>query len=150
MIIDKLENLPMYFSLHPDMEKACEFLKEFYANPGELRRYDLNDAGLFVNAETYTTKYAEGRHAEAHRKYVDLQFVVSGREQIGLAPIEKTTPVDEFSEEKDIGFYDCEYTQWAVLEPGWFCLIWPHEAHLPCTVLDEPCTVVKTVAKLPL
>ena len=40
MIIDKLENLPMYFSLHPDMEKACEFLKDFYANPGELRRYD--------------------------------------------------------------------------------------------------------------
>ena len=40
MIIDKLENLPMYFSLHPDMEKACEFLKEFYANLGKLRTVD--------------------------------------------------------------------------------------------------------------
>ena len=150
MIIDKLENLPMYFSLHPDMEKACEFLKDFYANPGELRRYELNDQGLFVNAETYTTKPAEGRNAEAHRKYVDLQFVVSGHEQIGIAPVENAKPVDEFDVERDIGFYTCEYTQWAQLESGWFALIWPHEAHLPCTELNGPCTVVKTVAKLPL
>lgn len=150
MVIDKLENLPMYFSLHPDMEKAYEFLKAFYENPGELRRYDLNDQGLFVNAETYTTKPAEGREAEAHRKYVDLQFVVSGQEQIGIAPLETATPAGDFSEERDIGFYTCKYTQWAQLRSGWFALIWPHEAHLPCTQLGEACTVVKTVAKLPL
>jgi len=150
MVIDTLENLPLYFSLHPDIEKAYEFIKGFYENPGELRRYDLNDKGLFVNAETYTTKPAEGREAEAHRRYVDLQFVVRGQERIGIAPLAEAVPTVEFSTERDIGFYTCEYSQWANLKAGMFALIWPHEAHLPCTELEGACTVIKTVAKLPL
>lgn len=150
MVIDRLENLPQYFSLHPDLEQAYAFLKTFYETPGDLRRYDLNENGLFVNAETYTTKPPQGRDAEAHRRYVDLQLVIRGQEQIGIAPLESAAPVGAFSEERDIGFYACKYTQWAQLEAGWFALIWPHEVHLPCTQLGDACTVVKTVAKLPL
>ena len=43
MVIDKLENLELYFSLHPDMAAACTFLREFVAAPKELGRHELND-----------------------------------------------------------------------------------------------------------
>lgn len=150
MVIDKLENLPKYFSLHPDMEAVHGFLKEFCDYPDELRRYDLNDQGLFVNVEAYITKPAEGRDAEAHRKYADLQIVILGQEQIGIAPLDTAEPSGSFSEAHDIGFYTCEFTQWAQLRAGWFALIWPHEVHLPRTILDGACNVIKAVAKLPL
>ena len=150
MIVDQLQNLSLYFPMHPDMRKAGEFLRAFRKTLGELRRYELTESGLFVNAETYLTKPAQGREGEAHRRYVDLQFVLSGRERIGVAPLETMTPAGDFQQEGDIGFYTGEYTQWAQLSAGDFALIWPHEAHLPGTQWNGESHVVKLVAKLPL
>lgn len=150
MIVDTLENLSLYFPLHPDMREAAEFLRAFAKKPGEMKRYSLNENGLFVNAETYLTKPEQGREAEAHRKYVDLQFVLSGRERIGVSPLEMMTPAGEFQPADDIGFYTGECAQWARLAAGGFALIWPHEAHLPGTQWGGESRVVKLVAKLPL
>jgi len=87
MIIDSLENSSRYECLHPRFKAALEFLKRPDIEATPIGRLELDGALLFALTQEYETKPIHDGKLEAHKKYIDIQFIVSGEEFIGYAPL---------------------------------------------------------------
>ena len=85
--------------------------------------------------------------AEAHRKYMDIQYIVKGKEVMGWADLADCQPATEFSEEKDIGMYSGNFN-YITINEGMCYVVFPEDAHMPGRYLDVPNDFVKIVVKL--
>ena len=94
-----------------------------------------------------TTKPAEGQLLEAHREFLDIQYILEGGETVGWAPVETLTPAGEFNTEKDAGMYtgNCDYM---FIQPGYCYVVFPEDAHMPGSHLTEAKQYKKLVIKL--
>ena len=86
MILDTLENSARYESLNSRFTKAFAYLRTGDGTQ-PLGRFDLDGDHCFALVQTYETKPMEKAKFEAHRKYIDVQFIYSGRETILWAPL---------------------------------------------------------------
>ena len=147
MIIDTLEQAARYESLHPQFKAAFDFLRNTELLSLADGRTEIDGDRLFALTQSYETKPIDGGKLEAHRKYIDIQFIISGEEYIGYAPFESQSPVEPFSVEKDIGFYhgDASFSR---LTAGMFAIFYPHDAHLPSRYLAASAHVKKVVLKV--
>ncbi len=132
--------LPVINGLEEAMEKAMA-VTDFSGSSVEL------SGGNRMNVMELDTIPVQGRPGEAHRKYMDIQYIVDGEEIMGYAPLEQLQLVGEFNEEGDIGRYD---GQWQFISiPAGFCyVVFPEDGHLPSGCLETPCHVKKIVLKM--
>lgn len=147
MIIDSLENVNRYTSLHPRFKAAFDFLKRPDLGTIALGRVDLDGTALFAIIQEYMTKPIKEGKLEAHRKYIDIQFILEGEELIGYAPFGGQPVSKAFDTEKDIGFYEGE-AWFTLLRKGMFAILFPQDAHLPGRQTDQPKHVKKIVLKV--
>ena len=149
MIIDNIQNCEKYFSLHPSLQAAFGQLQALTAE-NEPGRYTVDGDLIFVNHAAYTTKAHDACKYENHRKYIDIQYVLSGAERIDLIAAEQLTVTENKYEASDIAFFADHVPQTSVtLHAGEFVLIFADEAHRPCMADGNvPSAVVKAVAKV--
>lgn len=148
MIFDSIENASRYKALGPRIATALSFISEidpsdFSPHKEEVQRHDL-----FVSFQDTTTEPAEGRCYEAHREYIDVQFVVSGEEIIRVANISRLTETDPYDPDRDIAFYEQTPGNDVHLHPGDFLILFPEDAHLPKIPPGTPGKVQKVVVKV--
>lgn len=149
MILDTLDNAARYASLNSRFAKAFDFLRGVDGSQA-LGRHDLDGDACFALVQTYETKPEEKALFEAHRKYIDVQYIHSGRETILWAPLaamkEETMA---YSDEKDAALWKLvpEATPLHV-SAGHFSILWPQDAHAPCIEWDRPEQVFKVVVKV--
>ena len=106
--------------------------------------------GIYVNIESYLTKaYDESRY-ESHRKYVDLQYLISGVERILVLDASKCNPLTEYDDKKDIIFYSKEEGKEYILRKGQGVILYPTNAHMPCLEAGDIEFVKKAVFKIPV
>ena len=102
---------------------------------------------IYVNVQSYSTK--SDADFEAHREYIDIQYIIEGREYIGVMDYNNCTPKIPYSAENDIEFLsgDGEYTE---LKHGEFMILYPSDAHKPSISVDKdnPASVRKAVVKV--
>lgn len=149
MVLDTLANAARYESLNSRFAKAFAYLHTVDGTQ-ELGRHDLDGDLCFALVQTYETKPLEKSLFEAHRKYIDVQFIQSGRETILWAPL--ATMKDEtmaYTEEKDAALWKltADITPLHV-SAGHFAILWPEDAHAPCIEWDKPEQVFKVVVKV--
>ena len=131
--------------------KAVEFLKQADITDQPEGRYPLED-GMYYMIQRYTTRDPVISCYEMHRKYADIQYLVSGKEMIlgSSGPLEEAEP---FREEADIGlFRDGRVDTVSYLTAGTFALYLPGEYHKPSLHPDgkTPTLVEKIVVKIPV
>ena len=128
---------------------ALKFLKEKDLNVLEPGRYDLLDDGTYINIDEYTTK--DSAHFEAHRKYIDIQYLTKGKEYIFVTALEpaKQHEIQAYDKAKDIEFFDKEEYTPHLLSPDNFMVFFPEDGHKPCMKVDTNETVKKVVVKIP-
>lgn len=146
MITDKLSNINKYSEI-PDY--VVDFIIKL-SEEIKLGRYELEN-NSYVNVETYLTKKHSEACFEAHKKYADIQILISGKEKIFIKPVESLVSPLEYSEQKDIIFYEdnTNKSDYVTLDGSNFVLIYPHEAHAPQIAIDDnPELVKKAVVKL--
>ena len=135
-------------------EEACEFMLNFKADDYADGRYDLNEDGLFVNIMTYTTKLREEQKYEAHKKYIDVQYIIEGEEGFYLKDVSQMKEEDllnAYDEESDIMFFaNTVEGDYHVLKGGQFLIMEPSCAHMPGVAPGEPAHVRKMVVKIPV
>ena len=149
MVVDRIENLGMYYALLDCLPQVRQFLMDFEKEPLPDGKHVIDGERLFALIQGYETKSPEGKLPEAHRKYIDLQVVVDGRENIGWAPLaELKEETEEFSKGGDIGFYSGKIQIQVTLNKGYFALLYPEDAHMPCLRVDGPENVRKIVFKI--
>ncbi len=143
MIYDSLTHIHNYRGLG-DVYTALQFLATTDFSAMELGRYELSDS-IYYMVQEYDT--APKTVSEAHKAYIDIQLIVSGREVIGVAPIECDKQLVEEKPEKDVWKYTCD-TQPITLADGQFMVLYPEDIHMPGATLGAPVHCRKVVAKV--
>jgi biofilm protein TabA len=131
MIVDRLENAVAYQALGHRIAAALDYLRgtDFSTLP-EGRHY-LDDDRLFAIVQRYQPKPLSKAVWEAHRKYVDVQYVFHGAERIGYAAAREDTPlVEPYNGEKDLVLYDV-LGDFFELQAGSFAIFGPQDIHAP-------------------
>lgn len=141
MILDTIFRLPLYESQIPGAEQiASAFLQQApQAAPCEVRE------------KSYPLKEDEKRRFEVHYHTIDLMIASEGAEVIHLCPAEQLVPAEFLPNGADGRKMDGLPQGTAVLlENGWFCAIFPGEAHMVGgKISGEPGSISKWVVKAP-
>ena len=146
MILDKLSEAARYEALNPLFGRAFEFLRNSAELP--IGRHELG-GGMYANIMDVTTHAAGEGRFEAHRKYIDIQYLVSGRSACVWAhtpQLETETPYDE---ESDVLFLTGEGTEIPV-QAGEFYILYPADAHEPHRTHGEQASYRAVVVKVPV
>lgn len=143
MIVCPWKEIKKYASLLPGIEEAFDAVNALteYENK---QNYPLSNGNRFFIAQQ-STKAPDV--AEAHRDYLDIQYIVKGKEVVGWAPLENCTLEGEFNAEKDIGMYSGDFSYLTIPE-GVCYVAFPEDAHMPGRHLDVPNDFTKVVVKL--
>lgn len=135
----------------PKFRTAFEFLgrKDLRALP--VGWIDL-DNGVRASVQEYTTIDPVEGFYETHEKFFDIQYVVKGKEYVGVTVrdgLKVRTPYDEGG---DITFYcDPERMESMVyLEDGDYIILAPEDVHKPRLAAGEKTFVKKIVVKVPV
>lgn len=149
MVHDTIDNAARYETLNSRFAKAFAFLRTVDGTqaPG---RHDLDGDHCFALVQTYETKPMATAKFEAHRKYIDVQFIHSGRETILWAPLaamrEETLAYDE-AKEAALWKLVPDVTE-LHLSAGHFAILFPQDAHAPCVEWGRSEQVFKVVVKV--
>lgn len=150
MIFDKAENMAQYYEKEPLLKKCAEFIERFEAEKLPDGAYEIDGERVFANVQTYRTKQQdENSRFEAHKKYIDVQYVVSGIEKIRWAKLENVVETEErYSKGQDIAFYTGDAKMDFVLTKGAFLLLYPQDAHMPGLSAEKDVIARKIVFKI--
>ena len=128
MIFDTLKNVDNYKGLGRVYD-ALKFLSETDFSKIELGRYELDGDNIFYMVQSYDTD-PDKTISEAHKKHIDIQYMVEGEEIIGVADIFSEKELTEAKEENDVWFYNCK-TEPLVLSAGKYMVLYPNDLHCP-------------------
>lgn len=147
MIIDRIDAMEGYSALHPLFPKAFALLRD----PATMKlpdgRHLLDGERIIALVSTYASKPRAPVSWEAHRRYIDIQVVLSGEELCGWAPIAQLTADGAYSEETDYAPFSGSGT-FLTLRPGLFAVFFPRDGHAPGLAVDESIAVRKLVLKV--
>ena len=146
MIIDSIKNFERYICLHEGFEQIRSNLKKFADTSVLPGKYEIDGERIFAVVQSYETKPAAEDKFENHRKYIDIQYMVSGSEQIHIKEAKKLTVDLEFDAEHDYEFYKTPSSYvTAELEEEEFAVFYPGEAHRPGVMTKEGSMPVRKV-----
>lgn len=150
MIYDTIDNAGTYRAMCAPLKAILDFAATVTPTT-ETGKHELAD-GVFAIVGRYATEPAEERLFEAHRKYIDVQIIVEGRERMDVAPLAVAVETEVYSDENDVAFYHApaEHTCQLAMQEGRFVILFPADAHKPNCTLDEMCNVTKVVGKIPV
>ena len=138
-----------YFKNKERWDKAFIFLKTNDLTALELKRHDIDGDNLYAPVSEYLTKNEEDARYEAHQKYIDIQYVVSGKELIGVAPMsQKKDVLEAYDSTKDIEFLTVTGGENLPALPDRFFIFFPDDAHRPGLKDGENSPVRKVVVKV--
>ena len=114
-------------------------------------RYELDD-GIFALVQQYEPRTFSASRPEAHVKYADIQYIVSGSEQIGWALLtEASHKSEDCLAERDVCFFDkVENEAMLTLSSGMGAVFFPFDVHRPCVSTGQSGPVKKVVVKIPM
>ena len=147
MIFDKIENSGIYENISPLIKKAFEYLKQTDFSAMENGKHLVEGDDLFAVVQEYDTKNDSDAKLEAHRKYIDVQYIISGEELIGVRPLIAQTPCKEYDAENDYALYDdtCSFVK---MSPQQFAVLFPHDLHKPGISPRDPLGKVDSSIKV--
>lgn len=88
-----------------EIEKALAYVRENGAVLADGKTF-LNGDKLYVSIQSYKTKARGDCKYEAHRRYIDIQYIIEGREIIAVTDAAGLRERAPYSEEKDVVFFE--------------------------------------------
>lgn len=148
MIFDNIKNVECYKGFSTNLDKAIDFLAK--GNFDFDGQYEVDGRNVYAFKDTYQTKAFSEIKAESHEKYIDIQVVLKGIEQIPVLSKEECQETVPYNPDKDITRYDFDGTTKAypTFLDGDFMVIFPHEVHAPKALVGKSSTVEKLVVKI--
>jgi biofilm protein TabA len=132
MMVDRLDQAERYIGLHPAFKKAFLFLRQKSLSELTPGKHEIDGDRLYCTiSKGPGRKRAEAR-LEAHRRYIDIQFVVQGIDEMGWRPTaDCTLPDPGYDDQKDLIFFKDPPKQWVKVPTGSFAIFFPETAHAP-------------------
>ncbi len=147
MIYDHIDQQIRYRACHPGIGTAFDYLLAFNSATAD-GKYPIDGDRVFAMVQSYTTSPAEKRKYEAHKKYIDLQYILTGEERIYHLPVSLLTVTEPYNEAKDMAKLTGPDDQALILRPGDFAILFPHDGHKPNCSNGKDRAVRKIVLKI--
>jgi len=147
MIYGTIEKEETYDFLTDRLKKCFAYIKEHSLEAMELGRYELEGDDLYMNLQELETQPLEGKPFEAHRRYLDLHYIVSGAERIDVNFLGRMRQ-ETYHEDRDLAVLTGEPSGSVLLKKGDFMICWPVDAHRPAGMENAPQRIRKAVFKI--
>src|SRR4051812_32284310 len=144
---DKIAFATQYNKNKAAWDKAFEFMSNKDLDTLSKGKYLIDGDRVYATVTEAPDKEFDKTKWESHRKYIDLQYIIKGKEKIGVAPLKTATVTVPFDETKDVGNYSSEGTYY-IAEPGTFFLFFPNDIHRPSISVEGFDLVKKLVIKI--
>lgn len=147
MLTDKLQYAKTYYNLSESIALALKYIMENDFENAEPGRYDIDGDNIYYFVNEYNTKEKSDAKLEAHKKYLDIHYIVKGSEIIAYAPLDEQEILIDYDEEKEIIFYkgDASFIE---LKAGMFAICYPQDLHAPGILVEKSEPVKKLVFKI--
>lgn len=132
MILDVLSNAAKYAGLKTGLSEGFGFLDQAGIADLEDGKYEINGDLVFALVQRVPGRKIEDGELEGHRKYIDIQYVISGKESMGWSAREGLVNSVEYDEKRDVEFFEGKPESMVRVSPGSFTIFLPSDAHLPC------------------
>ncbi len=147
MILDSLENAHRYTALYKGFPKAIEFLLRPDLNELPAEEYKIDKDRVYAMVAKDSGRKKEDSLLEIHEKYIDIQLVLAGTDEMGWKSITSCKhPAGEYDTKADIQFFTDDPDAWIPVEPGFFVIFFPEDAHMPMISAGQLHKVVVKVA----
>lgn len=147
MIIDLISNIEQYKVLSDRMAKAIDYIQKNDFLLMEKGKYPIDGDAIFAIVNEYKTKMESDAKPETHKKYIDIQLMISGTEYMGYRPLVGQKSSEAYNPDKDIEFYKLSCDMVEVSE-GMFAIFYPQDIHQPSVLIGSSAPVKKVVVKV--
>ena len=148
MIVTTINKLTDYKEI-PYAAEVAKFIEEFKKGEMNTGRYDICGDDAFAAVSRYDTEPEAERRFENHRKYMDIQVVLDGKEELHWAPVETLSQTEEeYSKGGDIAFYEGESKGYVLLGGDECAVLFENDAHKPNVLHKTSQNVLKIVFKI--
>lgn len=136
--------LPLY------TQKGLDFLRDTDFTKHKIGKIPLEGELLFAELIETTTKKIIQSTPEIHEKYIDIHYLLSGKEYIGtVADLGKNIISKSLMPEQDVTFYkSVKHESFLEMFPGSYAIFFPEDIHRPCSCIDEETFIRKVVVKI--
>lgn len=149
MIYDTKENLQNYKGISKNLDLALDYLERADLSGMEAGRYEIDGSHVFALVQAPQTRPQEQCRWEAHKKYIDIQYLIDGQETIGFQKTEAMVISEAYNAEKDLVFFrENGEGFFPRLVPGSFVICFPTDAHKPLICEGEPQSIKKVIVKV--
>ena len=148
MIFDNIKNANDYYFLSAYFKQAFEYLQNNDLSAYKVGTYPILNQDIFFKIEEYNTQASTNKQYEAHEKYADIQFIISGAEYMSCTDVSAKKVIKPYSAENDIAFFDGEVSNLIQLQAGDFCVFLPNEGHASGIYTDKSVKVKKAIVKI--
>ncbi len=132
MILDRLEQADLYTPLHRHFSDAFAFLRQDGLAELSAGKHEIAGDDVYAVVIKGSGGVAEEAKLEAHRKYIDIQFLVSGTDQMGWKSRNLcVNSHSDYDPEIDAELFTDTSSAWVNVEPGCFAVFFPEDAHAP-------------------
>lgn len=145
--IDKIQFAQQYHLNKALWDKAFAFLKETNLLTLANGRHVIDGENVFGLVSEAPSKDYDKTAFESHKNYIDLQFVISGEENMGVAPLADVILDKPYNDRNDIMFYTGEGKIYTVPQNN-FLIFFPSDAHRPGITPGGNKVVKKIVIKI--
>lgn len=156
MILDKIQNRALYEALHKNFGFAFDMIEGAVEDGLPVGKYEFKDMGkvsgkeLWISVQEYETKPREEKKFEGHQNYIDIQYIISGHEEMEVCDLSRAEATTEYNGEKDVQFFvpKAETTK-LTLQAGDYAIFFPDDIHMPgVSPKGGDVAVKKIVAKI--
>ena len=148
MILDTLQNSNLYKALNENLTLGLEYLQNTDFSKLEMGKYEIKGDEVFAILQTYDTKEEVDCRLEAHKKYVDIQYMVSGNEIMGVVPFDNQKITKDLPD-NDVTFFEGKGEHILVKE-GSFVVFFQTDVHAPGIRAGVSEKIIKVVVKVAL
>lgn len=150
MVVTNLKHIDHQACITTALKKAIDFLRRPDIGNMADGRMDIDGERVFALVQRYETIITDAPRFEYHRKYIDIQYIVSGEEIIGWAPAEQMTVTEAYDGNKDICFGTVPVSEMTpvYLQAGQLAILYPEDGHAPKLAAGRPSLVFKIVVKV--
>ena len=150
MIVDTISNYKRYLGINPGIDRLLAEAVLCMPESFSLGRISVDGDRLYMNFSEYDTHELKDGMTEAHRRYVDVMYMVEGAETVYIKPVGKLGKIiRDYDADSDALLAETESDCNAIrLEAGSFLILFPEDAHAPGCHCDEPGHVKKIIGKV--
>jgi YhcH/YjgK/YiaL family protein len=148
MVIDSINNASSYYGLGEGVAASLKWLRDTDLASIDLGRHEIG-GGRYALVQEYETRRVEDSLWEAHRKYIDVQYVVSGTEKMGYALLDGLETTTQYSDDNDAEMLKGQ-GDFLTMGESSFIILLPQDAHMPGIRDGRAGRMRKVVVKVPV